>query len=305
MGHESVLLEQAVEALNIKADGVYIDATFGRGGHSEYILEKLGDQGRLLAIDRDAQAIQYAREKFCGEQRFEIVHSSFSKLEQIVEKKGLMGKIDGVLLDFGVSSPQLDVAERGFSFIRDGILDMRMDTSTGISAREWLQTEREEKIAEIIWKYGEERFSRQIARSIVEYRQHTMITTTVELAKLIEKTVSRREKNKHPATRSFQAIRIYINDELAEIEQVLAASIPCLNSKGRLSVISFHSLEDRIVKRFIRDQSKGKPIPREIPIMQEFEGTLKAIGKALKPDSDEIKYNVRSRSAVLRIAEKK
>ncbi len=303
--HESVLLEQAVEALQIKPSGIYIDGTFGRGGHSAYILQLLGEQGRLIAIDRDPSAVAYGRERFADDARFQIFHSSFSALEQLVESLGLTGKIDGILLDLGVSSPQLDDGERGFSFIRNGPLDMRMDPGSGISAKDWLATEKEEKIADVIYQFGEERFSRRIAKAIVEYRQTGVLETTWDLASLIEKTVSRREKKKHPATRSFQAIRIYVNNELAEVEQVLKASIPCLASEGRLSVISFHSLEDRLVKRFIRDFSKGKPVPREIPIFEEYVGPLKAIGKAIKPTELEITHNARARSAVLRVAEKR
>ncbi|PIP81056.1 MAG: 16S rRNA (cytosine(1402)-N(4))-methyltransferase [Gammaproteobacteria bacterium CG22_combo_CG10-13_8_21_14_all_40_8] len=303
--HQTVLLETAVKGLDIKADGIYIDATFGRGGHSQLILSKLNEDGRLIAIDRDPEAVAFARQEYAQEKRFEIVHSSFSDIKAIVESKNLLNGIDGILLDLGVSSPQLDDAGRGFSFMKDGELDMRMDTSTGLSAKEWLASEKEDKIADVLWKYGEERFSRQIAKAIVEQREKKPLETTKELASLIESVLHRREKNKHPATRSFQGIRIYINDELGEVEKVLQSSIACLKSGGRLSVISFHSLEDRIVKRFIRDQSKGKPVPREIPITEEFSGALKGIGKAMKPDDNEVKHNVRARSAVLRVAEKK
>jgi len=303
--HQTVLLETAVKGLDIKADGIYIDATFGRGGHSQLILSKLNEDGRLIAIDRDPEAVAFAIQEYAQEKRFEIVHSSFSDIKAIVESKNLLNGIDGILLDLGVSSPQLDDAGRGFSFMKDGELDMRMDTSTGLSAKEWLASEKEDKIADVLWKYGEERFSRQIAKAIVEQREKKPLETTKELASLIESVLHRREKNKHPATRSFQGIRIYINDELGEVEKVLQSSIACLKSGGRLSVISFHSLEDRIVKRFIRDQSKGKPVPREIPITEEFSGALKGIGKAMKPDDNEVKHNVRARSAVLRVAEKK
>ncbi len=303
--HQSVLLKEAVEALTIKADGLYLDVTFGRGGHSRAILEQLGERGTLLAIDRDPEAITFAKKTFGQDRRFIIVHNAFANLKAIIAAKSLLGKVDGILMDFGVSSPQLDKAERGFSFLRNGALDMRMDTSTGISAKDWLAEADEKEIAKVLWQYGEERFSRRIARAIVNNRQSRPIETTHQLADIIVAAVPKKDKHKHPATRSFQAIRIAINDELKEIEMVLDAAIEVLSPGGRLVVISFHSLEDRIVKRFIRDNTRGIKVPREIPLTVETVGPLKGLGKAIKATNDEINNNPRARSAVLRIAEKR
>lgn len=303
--HITVLLHEAVGGLAIRPDGIYIDGTFGRGGHSRLILSQLGPQGRLIAIDRDPQAI--AEAATIDDPRFQIVHGPFSNVQQYVEELGLTGKIDGFLLDLGVSSPQLDDAERGFSFMRDGPLDMRMDPSSGFSAAEWLQKAEAEDIAWVLKTFGEERFAKRIARAIVERNQSEPMTRTRELAELVAAASPVKEKHKHPATRTFQAIRIYINSELEEIERALDASLTILALGGRLSVISFHSLEDRIVKRFIRRQSKGPEIPDGLPLTEaQLAGGKKmlTIGKAIKPSEEEIEQNARSRSSVLRVAER-
>ncbi|HAD42147.1 MAG TPA: 16S rRNA (cytosine(1402)-N(4))-methyltransferase [Plesiomonas shigelloides] len=303
--HITVLLHEAVGGLAIRPNGIYIDGTFGRGGHSRLILSQLGPQGRLIAIDRDPQAI--AEAATIDDPRFQIVHGPFSNVQQYVEELGLTGKIDGFLLDLGVSSPQLDDAERGFSFMRDGPLDMRMDPSSGFSAAEWLQKAEAEDIAWVLKTFGEERFAKRIARAIVERNQSEPMTRTRELAELVAAASPVKEKHKHPATRTFQAIRIYINSELEEIERALDASLTILAPGGRLSVISFHSLEDRIVKRFIRRQSKGPEIPDGLPLTEaQLAGGKKmlTIGKAIKPSEEEIEQNARSRSSVLRVAER-
>ena len=256
MEHLPVMYAEALQQLAIKKDGIYLDCTFGRGGHSQGILNLLGPTGQLLAFDRDSDAINsdYAQAMLADE-RFRLKHSCFSQLENIIESAGLAGKIDGILLDLGVSSPQLDNPERGFSFLRDGPLDMRMDGSTGVSAEQWLASVDEKDLVKVLFEYGEEKFARRIARAIVEQRAQAPITTTRQLALLIEDAVSVREKHKHPATRTFQAIRIEINGELDELKVVLEQSARVLKPEGRLVVISFHSLEDRIVKRFIRNES--------------------------------------------------
>lgn len=302
--HTSVLLDEAVNGLNIRPDGIYIDGTFGRGGHSRLILSQLGPEGRLLAIDRDPQAIEAA--KAIEDARFSIIHGPFSDLAQYVHQRELAGKIDGVLLDLGVSSPQLDDPERGFSFMRDGPLDMRMDPSRGYSAAEWLMKAEADDIAWVLKTFGEERFAKRIARAIVERNQVQPMTRTKELADLIANASPFREKHKHPATRSFQAIRIYINSELEEIERALDGAHEVLAPDGRLSVISFHSLEDRIVKRFIRQHSRGPQVPAGIPMTEaqlaSLGGrTLKSLGKMM-PSEAEVAENPRARSSVLRFA---
>ncbi|WP_343464511.1 16S rRNA (cytosine(1402)-N(4))-methyltransferase RsmH [Pantoea sp.] len=304
--HTTVLLDEAVNGLNIKEDGIYIDGTFGRGGHSRLILSKLGENGRLIAIDRDPQAIAAAAG--INDPRFSIVHGPFSALAEYVEARGLTGKIDGVLLDLGVSSPQLDDAERGFSFMRDGPLDMRMDPTRGQSAAEWLMTAEEADIASVIKTFGEERFGKRIARAIVERNREQPMTRTKELAAVIAAAMPVKDKFKHPATRTFQAIRIWVNSELEEIETALKGALSVLAPGGRLSVISFHSLEDRLVKRFMRDQSRGPQVPAGIPMT---ESQLKALGgRELKtlgkliPGDAEVAENPRARSSVLRIAER-
>ncbi|MCX8957553.1 16S rRNA (cytosine(1402)-N(4))-methyltransferase RsmH [Erwinia psidii] len=304
--HTTVLLDEAVNGLNIKADGIYIDGTFGRGGHSRLILAKLGEHGRLFAIDRDPQAIAAAAE--ITDPRFNIIYGPFSSLAEYAQERGLTGKIDGILLDLGVSSPQLDDAGRGFSFMRDGPLDMRMDPNKGLSAAEWLLQAEENDIAFVLKTFGEERFAKRIARAIVQRNREQPMTRTKELAEVIYQATPVKDKFKHPATRSFQAIRIWINSELEEIEQALKGALSALAPSGRLSVISFHSLEDRIVKRFMREQSRGPQVPAGLPVteaqLSHLGGRqLKALGKMM-PGEAEVAENPRARSSVLRIAER-
>ncbi|YCI28556.1 16S rRNA (cytosine(1402)-N(4))-methyltransferase RsmH [Erwinia sp. PK3-005] len=304
--HTTVLLDEAVNALNIKQDGIYIDGTFGRGGHSRLILSQLGEQGKLYAIDRDPQAIAAAAA--INDPRFNIIHGPFSALADYVEARGLTGKISGILLDLGVSSPQLDDAERGFSFMRDGPLDMRMDPTRGLSAAEWLLQAEENDIAFVLKTYGEERFAKRIARAIVERNRLQPMTRTKELAEVIAAATPIKDKFKHPATRSFQAIRIWVNSELEEIELALKGALSALAPGGRLSIISFHSLEDRLVKRFMREQSRGPQVPAGLPMteaqLQKLGGRqLKALGKMM-PGEAEVAENPRARSSVLRIAER-
>ena len=306
--HITVLLHEAVEGLAIKENGIYIDGTFGRGGHSRLILSKLGEQGRLIATDRDPRAI--AQANTIEDARFEIHHTAFSAITEVCQSLGLMGKIDGILLDLGVSSPQLDDAERGFSFMRDGPLDMRMDTTKGLSAAEWLDQVSIEDLTWVLKEFGEERFAKRIATAIVNFNRTSgqKITRTLQLAQIISDAVPFKDKHKHPATRSFQAIRIFINSELEELAQALQSAIEVLAPQGRLSIISFHSLEDRMVKQFIKKNSKGKEVPRGLPVLESElnkDIPLKAIGKAIMPREEEIRENPRSRSAVLRVAEKR
>lgn len=304
--HISVLLKEAVDGLAITDDGCFIDCTFGRGGHSTVILSKLSDNGRLIAIDRDPTAI-IAAEKFKDDSRFLIEHQGFAALAEIAEKHELMGKVDGILLDLGVSSPQLDEAERGFSFMKDGPLDMRMDTSKGQTAAEWLAVADVEDITWVLRTFGEEKHAWRIANAIVDTREESPLTRTSQLAKLIKTTAPQREIKKHPATRSFQAIRMYINSELDQIEKALAASLDVLAEGGRLVVISFHSLEDRLVKQFMKKHSQGKKVPRGLPISEAELNKgkkLSLIGRRLKPSQMEVEENVRSRSSVLRVAER-
>ena len=307
MEHLPVMVAEALQQLAIKKDGIYLDCTFGRGGHSQGILNLLGQNGQLLAFDRDSDAINsdYAQ-AMLADPRFKLKHCCFSELESIVKNAHLAGNVDGILLDLGVSSPQLDNPERGFSFLRDGPLDMRMDGNAGISAEQWLANVDEKDLVKVLFDYGEERFARRIARAIVEKRAELPITTTRQLAELIEEAVPVREKHKHPATRTFQAIRIEINRELDELKAVLQQSARVLKPGGRLVVISFHSLEDRIVKRFIRDESGAKYNPGRLPIKEVdiAKGILKTVGKALKAGMQEISQNPRARSAIMRVAER-
>jgi 16S rRNA (cytosine1402-N4)-methyltransferase len=305
--HQSVLYRESLQALNIKQDGIYIDCTFGRGGHSGGILQQLGPNGRLLAFDRDIDAINSTEaDRLRQDSRFHLHHGCFDELASVSRQLGYQGKVDGILMDLGVSSPQLDVAERGFSFMRDGALDMRMDTTRGISAAEYLSQVDEQELVKILFDYGDERFARRIARAIVEQRQISPVQTTLQLAKLIDNAVPFRDKHKHPATRSFQAIRIEVNQELEQIKAGLNQSINVLAPQGRLVVISFHSLEDRIVKRFIRDESGRKFNPGKLPIKEQDieQGQLKKMGQSIKAQADELKQNPRARSAVMRVAEK-
>ena len=300
--HATVLLNEAVEGLQIKSDGVYVDGTFGRGGHSRLILEKLGPQGRLIALDKDPLAI--AAGSKINDARFEIVHRGFEDLSEVLRELNVE-KVDGVLLDLGVSSPQLDDAARGFSFRFDAPLDMRMDTSRGETAAQWLAAVDEGLLAEVIGEYGEERFARKIARALVAARQENPINTTRQLSEIVAQTVRTREPGKNPATRTFQALRIYINRELEELESVLPQCVDKLKIGGRLVVISFHSLEDRIVKRFMRDMAQGDKLPRNLPIRAADipQGKLRLVGKAIQASAQELETNPRARSAVLRVAE--
>ncbi len=305
--HRSVLLEGAVASLAIKKDGKYMDATFGRGGHSRAILAALGPKGRLLALDRDPEAVTAGESLIASNApRFCIAHTSFSHLLEAWEAYADGTRADGVLFDLGVSSPQLDRPERGFGFLRDGPLDMRMDPGSGVCAATWLNRAPQEEIAAVLRDYGEERQSRRIAAAIVRRRRDQPITRTSELADLVAAVVGRREPGKHPATRSFQAIRIHINDELEELRRALAMSLRILRPGGRLVVISFHSLEDRIVKRFMREQARGQALPRHLPVpgTGRSDQTLRLIGKPVRPSAAEIERNPRARSAVLRVAEK-
>ena len=307
MEHLPVMYAEVLQQLAIKKDGIYIDCTFGRGGHSQGILNLLSQNGQLLAFDRDFDAINsdYAQAMLTDE-RFKLMHNCFSELESLVISVNLSGKVDGILLDLGVSSPQLDNPERGFSFLRDGFLDMRMDGSAGVSAEQWLASVDENDLIKVLFDYGEERFARRVARAIVEKRAESPIKTTRQLAELIENAIPIREKHKHPATRTFQAIRIEINRELDELKAVLEQSVRVLKPGGRLVVMSFHSLEDRIVKRFIRDESGAKYNPGKLPIKEAdiAKGSLKRVGKALKAGKQEISQNPRARSAIMRVAER-
>jgi 16S rRNA (cytosine1402-N4)-methyltransferase len=301
--HVSVLLEEAVEALAVKPDGCYLDATFGRGGHSRRILTRLGPTGRLLALDRDPAAVAVARS--IGDARFAIAHAPFSELGTTIEQAG-MPQLDGVLLDLGVSSPQLDDASRGMSFRFDAPLDMRMDTSKGETAADFLARADEREIEEVIRDYGEERFAHAIAKALVAARREHRISGTRQLAALLEKVVRTREPGQHPATRSFQALRIYVNRELEELSLVLPQCVDTLAPGGRLVVISFHSLEDRIVKRFMRDEATPRQPPKGVPVRAAElpPPRLRLIGKAVRPTPAEVAANPRSRSAVMRVAEK-
>ncbi|WFF43328.1 16S rRNA (cytosine(1402)-N(4))-methyltransferase RsmH [Salinicola endophyticus] len=302
--HTSVLLDGAVEALVQAPNGCYLDGTFGRGGHSRAILERLAPDGRLLAIDRDPAALAAAAA--ISDPRFDIRPGVFAELDQHAAAAGLMGKLDGVLLDVGVSSPQLDDPERGFSFLRDGPLDMRMDPSSGVGAAAWIARSDEQEMARVFKTYGEERFAKRIARAIVAARREAPIARTQQLAEIVKAAHPAWEKGKHPATRVFQAIRIHLNDELGQLERALSAALETLAPGGRMVVISFHSLEDRLVKRFIRDQSRGDThLPRGMPIREDqLNKRLKPVGKALRPGEREVDGNPRARSAVMRIAEK-
>ena len=304
--HQAVLLDEALDSLNIRPSGNYIDATFGRGGHSRAILQRLGEAGTLLAFDQDPEAVVFARQQFADEPRFKIEHCNFSQVADVVERYGLKEKIDGVLMDLGVSSPQLDDAGRGFSFLRSGPLDMRMDTSQGETARQWLARVKLADLIIVLKKYGEEKFARRIATAIVETRDEREIKETGDLAEIISNAMPVKEKHKHPATRSFQAIRIYLNEELQAIEQGLKGAISVLSKDGRLSVISFHSLEDRIVKRFMRDRSNRPKLPAGLPVMEaDIDVLYRLVGKPVTASEDELKVNPRARSARLRVLERR
>ena len=301
--HNSVMFSESIDALYIHPKGVYVDATFGRGGHTQGILDQLGESGQVIAFDQDIDAIEFAKSNF-NDPRLIVIHSSFSRLNKELERLDLIGKIDGILMDLGVSSPQLDQAERGFSFYKDGALDMRMDQTQALTAAQWLKESTESEIADALYLYGEEKRSRVIAATIKKYQKNNEIKTTLDLANLITSVV-RSGKNKHPATRSFQAIRIVINDELKQLSEALEQTIKALAINGRLSVITFHSIEDRIVKQFIRKYSRPQEAPKGLPIRtnEENQCALKDLGK-VKPTKQEIMTNRRSRSAILRLAQK-
>ena len=303
--HIPVMLNEAIQGLAINPDGIYIDATFGRGGHSSAILKQLSDKGKLIAIDQDKAAIESGKSKFNQEPRIELLHSPFSQIKSLSKQYGCYARVNGVLFDLGVSSPQLDDPERGFSFQKNGPLDMRMNQERGVTAEKWLSSASEKQIASILTNYGEERYAGRIARAIVSARQQVKLNSTGLLAAIIKKVVPTYEKDKHPATRTFQAIRIYINRELDELNETLERVVEVLAPGGRLVIISFHSLEDRIVKRFIREEVKGDPFPSALPIGQgQLVPRLKLIAKKVKPSEQEIAANPRSRSAIMRIAEK-
>ena len=303
--HEAVLKSEVIEALSIKANGIYIDATFGRGGHSKSILGSLGAQGRLVALDKDPQAIASAVQLQECDTRLLVVHASFAQISLIPETANLLNSIDGILFDLGVSSPQLDDPRRGFSFLHDGPLDMRMNPEEGISAMEWLNSAPEMEIANTLYKYGEERFSRRIARRIITARESRCISTTCQLAEIVKEAIPVWKKDKHPATQTFQAIRILINQELEELKIALDEALKLLKLGGRLVVISFHSLEDRIVKQFIAGQATGDKFPRHLPITSsKLNPQLKKISSPQKANFAEIRHNPRARSAIMRVAEK-
>lgn len=302
--HQPVLLTEVLTALAIKPQGIYIDATFGRGGHAKAILSQLDSTGRLLAIDKDPAAVLSASQQHAGDSRFSIQQGSFANLQKWVTEQGLQQRVSGILFDLGVSSPQLDDPERGFSFLRDGPLDMRMDPTMGIDAAAWLNTAEADVIATVLKEYGEERFARRIAHAIVRAREVTPFTTTKQLAEVVAAANPRWEPGKHPATRAFQAIRIFINQELEDLRTGLIQALDVLEVGGRLAVISFHSLEDRIVKQFFQLQERGD-VPLGLPVREvDIPRRLRILGRAVKPTAEEVKLNPRARSAVLRVAEK-
>lgn len=303
--HTPVLLQETIEGLNIKPSGIYIDGTFGRGGHAKLILEKLSADGQLIVIDKDPAAIAAAKKMLEKDARCSIYHGSFNEIDKITKQLNIAEKVNGVLLDLGVSSPQLEDETRGFSFLRDGPLDMRMNLTHGIDAATWINQVSETVLTQVLKEYGEEKFARRIANAITKARNSTPIKTTKQLADIIAKANPTREKHKHPATRSFQAIRIFINQELEELQSCLDKTLDILAIGGRLVAISFHSLEDRIVKRFIQKHTTGDYFPIDMPIKHKnLKPRLKKIGRVIKPTNEEININPRARSAKLRIAEK-
>ncbi len=303
--HLPVLPTETLAALNLHPNGIYVDGTFGRGGHTAAILKGLGPHGRLLALDRDPDAARWAAQQFGDDPRFTFIQTPFRRLATVLKEQGCLGQVNGILLDLGVSSPQLDDAERGFSFRRHGPLDMRMDPLAGMSAADWLNRIGEAELDQVLVEYGEERFHRRVARAIVSARQQTLLTTTTQLATLVAAVVPTREPGRHPATRTFQAIRIAVNDELGELQAALPQAVSALAAGGRLAVISFHSLEDRMVKQFLREQAKGRELPLGLPVMGKPEGqTLRLIGRAIRPGAAEAAANPRAHSATLRIAER-
>jgi 16S rRNA (cytosine1402-N4)-methyltransferase len=305
MLHKPVLLREVLELLLTDAGGIYVDGTFGRGGHSRELLARLSPEAVLVGFDKDPQAVAEGRRLAAEDGRFRMVHGSFAGLSGGLSSVGVTGSVTGVLLDLGVSSPQLDDPARGFSFMTDGPLDMRMDNASGLSAADWLNSAETGEIEQVIREYGEERFAGRIARAIVAARQKNPLSGTLELARLVESAVPVREKHKHPATRTFQAVRIWINRELQDLDAGLQVAVDSLHKGGRLAVISFHSLEDRLVKHFFQRKVKGEPVPRHLPVMPAQQGIcLKDIGKKIRPGDDEVADNVRARSATLRVVEK-
>ena len=303
--HIPVLKREALDALNIRSGKTYVDATLGRAGHAQAIAELMGDAGRLIGIDRDPRAIELGERVFAGDSRVNIVHGAFNQMTRLLAEQIQVSSVDGILMDLGVSSPQLDQADRGFSFMRDGALDMRMDTTQGQSAAQWIESVEERDLMMALFDLGEEKFARRIARSIVEARAQTKIDSTLQLASIVTEAIPKKDKNKHPATRTFQAIRLHVNQELFQVSSALPQAVELLNEGGRLAVISFHSLEDRIVKRFIRELSTPNLPPKNIPVSDDAYLTpLTSIGKAIKPSKHEIAENPRSRSSVLRVAER-
>jgi len=303
--HRPVLLDEVLDALKIREDGFYVDGTFGRGGHSRAVLAQLGSEGRLLGLDRDPQAIAAGEQLAQEDSRFTIKQGSFTTMQTQVDNLGWTGKVNGILLDLGVSSPQLDDPQRGFSFMQDGPLDMRMDNSSGMTAADWLATASDRDISQVLFDYGEERHARRIARAIVAAREEEAITTTAQLAEIVKQANPSHEKHKHPATRTFQALRIFINRELDEVQEVLQQTIDTLAPGGRLAVISFHSLEDRIVKRFMRKEARGDEMPRDLPVTDEQRNVrMNVMRKPIYAGEVELDENPRARSAVLRVAER-
>lgn len=303
--HIPVLAKESIEALAIKPSGFYVDCTFGRGGHSKLILDRLGADGKLMVIDRDHLAIKSAKDLAQKDKRIIVKTGSFKNLYDFAQEEKVVGKIDGIFLDLGVSSPQLDDPKRGFSFMHDGPLDMRMDSTQEISAKEWVNSASQDEIINVLKVYGEERFAKRIASAIIEVRKSKPISTTRQLADLISSSIPKKEKNKHPATRSFQAIRIFVNKELEDLNILLDDVLKLLAKGGRIAVISFHSLEDRIIKQFIKTHSSGDKYPKDLPIKYDLiKPDLIKIGKFILPSTSEIEDNPRARSAKLRIAEK-
>ena len=305
IAHLPVLLDEVLTGLGLRPDGIYIDATYGRGGHSGAILERLGPDGRLYALDQDPQAVAAARNRFGSDTRFSVVRGRFSMLGDYVDGWQVSGRVNGILIDLGVSSPQLDEAARGFSFRSDGPLDMRMDPETGLSAAQWINGVDEATLTQTLRTLGEERFAKRVARAIVRARATKRIETTGELASVVRGAVPTREPGKDSATRTFQAVRMVVNRELDELQSVLPQALDALAPGGRLAVISFHSLEDRIVKNFMRDQARGPQFPRGLPVTASMQvSRLRVLGRPIKPGTRELRENPRARSATLRVAER-
>lgn len=300
------MLDEAIDALAIRDDGIYVDATAGAGGHSAAILQALGEKGLLIAVDRDPSAIAAIQQRFAGDRRFRSFHTPFSGLQALITDLGLLGQVDGILLDLGVSSMQLDQPERGFSFMRSGALDMRMDTASGITLAQWLSEVDEERLIRVLREYGEERYAKKIARAILSRHQVKPLATTAELAQIVAGAIPGHQRDKHPATRSFQALRIALNDELGELQSLLEQVTGLLATGGRLVVLSFHSLEDRIVKQFIRQLSRvEKELPLDLPVIDTYTAApLKRVRVNKKPGRAEVRTNPRSRSVIMRVAER-